>query len=134
MRLFHYTGRDHIAGIMQRGILPYVALAPEGRQAPQQDVIWLTESRDWSQTWATMHSHTCDRTAVRLTVQLADAYVSAQLRRYIEVRERFGEWAKLLEAPEYARDVPHWWIFTGGRIDPSRIKRTEYRGSRDVPG
>lgn len=79
MKLYHYTGPDHVAeiragGIFKGGGIPLLVLERDGRPAFRyaQGWVWLTTSPDWEgQSWATgIFATDCDRTAVRFTVAI----------------------------------------------------------------
>ena len=73
MKLYHYTGREHVAGIRVNGIRADSELLPglSSRLRTTNRCAWLTASPDWTiQRWATRLSHNCDRTEIRFKISI----------------------------------------------------------------
>lgn len=82
MKLYHYTGTDHVAGIRAEGIvkgggIPLLVVERDGRPGFRyaRGWVWLTASDDWAgQSWAAdIFATDCDRTAVRFNVAIPKA-------------------------------------------------------------
>lgn len=118
VRLYHYTGHDHVDGIRRDGITRgsvYVPWATGYRVV--HGVQWLTDSDDWSgQGWATqivLRNH--DRTSVRYSVVIPK---SARPNLH-----RWNDYARVvLRVPEHhlrafnqagGSDGSRWYVYVG---------------------
>lgn len=126
MRLYHYTGSEHVVDIQRQGI-------SEGGLNLRGTIVngyqWLTDDPGWSQAWATMRLVHCDRTEYRFAVSIPK---SARMRlfRWFDFVEVARIPAPMVEdlmreggGPEAAQ---HWYIFVG-RIHPSWLRGLETR-------
>ena len=70
IRIYHFTGRDHIAGIRKEGIRAGTVYTPDGNF--YRGWTWLTaDFRFDAQHWATNRSGMCgDRTEIRIAIQI----------------------------------------------------------------
>lgn len=100
MKLWHFTGPEHLAGIYARGLQPAPLALPVlgGGLAHGAPLCWLSDSPEWiEQEWGmrplVINGHTCDRTAVRLEFSIPKAQ-----------RREFIRWLPL--AKRMARELP----------------------------
>ena len=131
MRLYQYTGWDHVDGIKSNGITDgaiYLPLAKGWLNVP--NIQWLTDDDDWfNQKWATnklLKNH--ERTTVRFEV-----VIPKTARHKLH---RWNEYARqVLKTPqpyldmfnqEGGSDGRHWWVFDG-RIPPAWLRGFEER-------
>jgi hypothetical protein len=132
MRLYHYTGWDHVAGIEASGITEGgIYLILNTGPLAIRNVQWLTENGDWfGQNWATQHvlkGH--ERTTVRFQVVIPKT-ARADLWRWNDYAK-----AKLHMPSDYlaafneagGSDGRDWWVFAG------RIPRGWLRGMEERP-
>lgn len=91
MRLYHFTGREHLNGIRRDGLSLGSMLLPDG--SFERPVQWLTKSSSWAQPWATRRIVHCDRSECRLPVVIPNA-----------MRERLHRWC------DYSRQFPREWV------------------------
>lgn len=121
MKLWHFTGERHVAGIRKYGIRRYADQAAPS--VPQHLYVWLTDDPDWTrQTWATQVDHDCDRTAYRVRVHVDEG--DERLARFHDARWRFPA---ALGDPGLWGDAPrHWWLYAGV-VPASAIRVVERR-------
>lgn len=131
-RLWHFTGKDHVAGIRNEGIKPFVASVYS--MWPQHQLVWLTDSPEWKQPWATKIDHDCDRSEFRVRVHMNPA--DPLLVPWRDVPSLYG-WAPavvemLLSEPTWQDDSVHWWTYRG-TVAPEHIKVVEHRPPASAP-
>lgn len=135
MKLYHYTGLEHVEGIRREGLtLGGIALPvmnPDGSCSYRlgRGYQWLTDLDDWAQSWATQNLTHCDRTEARFIIVIPKAHrnrlvssdalmdtIYAQAGDHLAPgsREAWDEW----EGHE------RWYVFAG-RIPPSWIRGFE---------
>lgn len=130
-RLYHFTGRHHVAGIRQAGITAGgIPLRDTGRIL--WGFQWLTDDPAWSQGWATMRTLDCDRTEARFTVAIPKGD-RGNLIRWTDLGPRLGftpeQMAWFSEFGGYGAD--HWWLYRG-RIRPSWLRDLTYRPAMEA--
>ena len=128
MILYHFTAEHHLAGgaghpgpgIRSTGLLanhhPLVTLPAS---------VWLTEDPTWMQAWSprVIPGINCDRTEVRLTVEVPDGHdrlvPMSTIRHFVR-----PDWAA-----DFEEGGPYpWWAFLGW-IAPEWITAIEHRQS-----
>lgn len=117
MKLYHFTGKQHLAGIRQAGLR--IGGIPDPRGLKMGRFSWLTDNPVWSQPWAPrpVHcndGHICDRTAMRLTVVIPKTS-RACLIPWFALGRGLGlseEWMIELDR-QGGGDSLHWYIFNG---------------------
>ena len=109
VRLYHYTGTEHVRGIQLEGIRKGGWYWQDGSMI--NGVQWLTTDPDWRQSWATMQITHCDRSEARFSIVIPKHH-----------RNKLLPWKKAaiqLGATEgYIREFErpgheHWFVFFG---------------------
>lgn len=135
MKLLHYTARHHaeeilLAGAISKGGIPVPDASGEFLAGHVPGWQWLTDDATWRQSWATQISIRCDRTEVRLVVEIPLLELH-RLKRWDAVAAEFGYPPDL--ARQFAQigggtDSSHWFVFRGP-IPISWLLRLESRPS-----
>ena len=137
MKLYHFTARHHLDGGPGHpgpGILRVGLLANHHPLVRLPAHVWLTSDPSWEQVWSTRpvplpDGSTCDRTEVRLTVDIpfgeAVRFDTATgLWRYAAIRDRVrDDWRDDFEG---GHDLSAWAVWLG-YIRPERITAVEAR-------
>jgi hypothetical protein len=130
MRLYHYTGRDHVEGIRELGIVaaPHAFLGLGITGAP---AVWLTTSDDWSaqrRSWATSDELECDRSERRFVLDLSVAETA--LWRWHDFGPRLcamaGATLDDLRRFDAVGGSGDWWVYLRS-IAPQRVGELERR-------
>lgn len=112
MKLYHYTGSEHVRGIQMNGIRNGGWLMPDGR-SELTPVEWLTTDDNWlGQTWATMTITHCDRTEARFVVVIPKAHRN-KLMHWRKAADQLGI-SRVYQDEVISRPgEEHWHVFLG---------------------
>lgn len=117
MRLYHYTGLDHVEGIRRDGLtlgMPPLWTADGWRVL--RGYQWLTDDASWKQGWATDHSGVCgDRMAVRVAVEVPEGEKRSLFRWNVYALAVLGMDRRVLKAfnATGGSDGKSWWVYRG---------------------
>jgi hypothetical protein len=117
MRLWHYTGKEHVEGIQRQGILGGSLFWPTARGYQRlADLQWLTDSDSWTQGWATRELVHCDRTEARFRVAIPKSQSAALLYPWRAFAWKLGLPRQEVEwfAEAGGGGDEHWYVFLGG--------------------
>ena len=128
MRLYHFTGASHVAGIQRDGLR--LGIVPQTGDWHLTGLQWLTDDPSWKQAWSAAplpcgDGTVCDRTAVRFEV-----VIPKPARRFLSRWTDIGP--SLTDAEMYARlnleadGASHWWLY-GGTVKPGWLRAMVYR-------
>lgn len=134
-RLYHYTALHHAESIIRDGeihggVIPMPSSDGETLEGLAPGWQWLTDDATWRQSWATRVRARCDRTEVRLVIEIP-LLAMTRLRHWPKVAEQFGFTPDLARrfaelgggTPESAA---HWYVFRGS-IDAGWVVDMERR-------
>lgn len=121
MRVYHFTATHHAAGIardgeMHGGVIPIPSADGQYLDAVEHGWQWLTTDPTWRQSWATALKADCDRTEVRLTIEIPLVDLS-RLKRWDAVAPEYGYTPPIAE--RFAKlgggsgDTSSWRVFRG---------------------
>lgn len=117
MTLYHYTGLDHVDGILRdgltMGVLPLWTV--DGWQLVR-GYQWLTDDPGWQQGWATNRTGICgDRTAVRVAVEVPESERRNLFRWHLFALAVLRMDRRELQAFNAAggSDGKSWWVYRG---------------------
>lgn len=120
MRVFHYTALHHardiiVSGAISKGAIPVPDAAGEYLVGHVPGWQWVTTDADWRQSWATRLHHTCDRTEVRLVVEIPLLELH-RLKQWDKVAADYGYTpaiAKAFAEINGGTDSSPWFVFQG---------------------
>lgn len=119
-RLYHFTARHHADGIlrdgsMHGGVIPVPDPSGEYLAGTVPGWQWLTADPSWRQSWATRIKARCDRTEVRLTIEIPLLELH-RLKQWDRIAADFGyppDLARKFAEIGGGTDSSVWYVFRG---------------------